>query len=268
MPHTNSTDGARIHYEVHGAGEPVLLIMGLGSNAYGWARTIPWLSEQYRVIAFDNRGVGRSDVPPGAYAITQMAADAAAVLDACGESSAHVMGASLGGMIAQRFAIEHAARLRSLILLCTTPGGVHAVRASEDVMQALVAGGDDPSTVYRRNAWFLYGEETRTQHPERIEEDLVERSRIPTTPAGYFGQLQAAVAHDVWDGLPSIRIPTLVVHGDADILVPTDNGRLIASRIPGAELVEIPGAGHMLQADAGPRVREAVLGFLARVRGR
>lgn len=264
MPHTTSSDGARIHYEVHGRGEPVLLIMGLGSNAYGWARTIPWLSRQYEVIAFDNRGVGRSDVPKGAYAITQMAADAAAVLDACEHASAHVMGASLGGMIAQRFALEHPQRLRSLILFCTTPGSVHAARASDDVMRELVTGGEDPSTVYRRNAWFLYGEETRERHPERIEEDLVERGRIPTQPTGYYGQIQAAMAHDVWDGLPSIRVPTLVVHGDADILVPTENGRLIASRIPGAELVLLPGAGHMLQADAGDAARDAVLGFLAR----
>lgn len=264
MPHTTSSDGARIHYEVHGAGDPVLLIMGLGSNAYGWARTIPWLSERYQVIAFDNRGTGRSDVPNGAYALVQMAADAAAVLDACGHETAHVVGASLGGMIAQRLALAHPKRLRSLVLVCTTPGGEKAARASDEVMAALVAGGEDPSTVYRRNAWFLYGEDTRKNYPERIEEDLIERSRIPTTPTGYFGQLQAAMAHDAWSELPSIGVPTLVVHGDADILVPTENGRLLAGRIPGAALVLIPGAGHMLQADAGGAVREAILGFLSR----
>lgn len=265
MPYTTSSDGARIHYEVHGTGEPVLLIMGLGSNAYGWARTLPWLAERYQAIAFDNRGVGRSDVPEGAYTIAQMAADAGAVLDACGHVTAHVMGASLGGMIAQRFAVLYPDRLRSLILLCTTPGGASATRASDEVMQALVAGGEDPATVYRRNAWFLYGEDTRANHPGRIEEDLVERGRIPPTPQGYFGQIQAAMLHDVWDELPALRVPTLVVHGDADILVPTENGRAIAGRIPGAELVLLPGAGHMLQADAGAAVREAVLGFLARV---
>jgi len=263
MPHTTSTDGARIHYEVHGAGEPVLLIMGLGSNAYGWARTIPWLAERHQAIVFDNRGVGRSDVPAGAYTIAQMAADAAAVLDACGHATAHVVGASLGGMIAQRFALAYPEKLRSLMLICTTPGSAHAARASDEVGRALVEGGADPSTVYRRNAWFMYGEDTRVSHPERIEEDLVERGRIPTQPAGYFGQLQAAMAHDVWDGLPAITAPTLVIHGDADILVPTENGRLIASRIPGAELVLIPGAGHMLQADAGDAVRTAILGFLS-----
>jgi 3-oxoadipate enol-lactonase len=264
MPHATSTDGARIHYEVHGSGEPVLLVMGLGSNAYGWYRTLPWLSERYEAICFDNRGTGRSDVPEGAYSIAQMAADAAAVLDACGRDSAHVIGASLGGMIAQRFALAYPRRLRSLTLICTTPGGANAVRASDEVMAGLVQGGEDPSTVYRRSAWFLYGQDTRVNHPERIEEDIEYRSKIPTTPAGYFGQLQAAMSHDAWDELPSVAVPTLVVHGDADLLVPTENGKRLAARIPHAELILVPGAGHMLQTDARDVVRDGVLRFLAR----
>ena len=265
MPYATSSDGARIHYEVHGAGEPVLLIMGLGSNAYGWYRTIPWLSAGYEVIAFDNRGTGRSDVPDGAYAIPQMAADAAAVLDATGHDRAHVVGASLGGMIAQRVTLAFPLRVRSLVLICTTPGGPRAVRASDEVLNAMVQGGEDPSTVYRRNAWLLYGDDTRANHPERIEEDLVYRGKIPTAPAGYFGQLMAAMVHDTWDELPSIAAPTLVVHGGADLLIPTENGRLLAERIPDAELVLVRGAGHMLQSDGGDVTRDAVLRFLARV---
>jgi pimeloyl-ACP methyl ester carboxylesterase len=224
------------------------------------------LSEQYEVIAFDNRGTGRSDVPEGAYSIAQMAADAAAVLDTSGHTSAHVIGASLGGMIAQGFALAYPDRLRSLILICTTPGGPNAVPPSGEVTAALLQGGEDPSTVYRRNAWFLYGDETRARHPERIEEDIEYRSRIPTQPTGYFGQLRAAMAHDTWAGLPSITAPSLVVHGEADRLVPAQNGMHLAARIPGAALTLIPGAGHMLQSDAGGAVRSAVLEFLARVR--
>ena len=265
MPYTTSSDGARIHYEVHGTGDPVLLIMGLGSNAYGWHRTIPWLDERYQAIAFDNRGTGRSDVPEGAYTIAQMADDAAAVLDATGHDRAHVIGASLGGMIAQRLAIAHPRRLRSLVLVCTTPGGRHATRASGEVTEALVQTGEDPSTAYRRNAWFLYGEDTRTNHPERIEEDVAARTKIPTGATGYFGQLQAATEHDTWEELPAIAVPTLVVHGDADLLIPTANGERLAERIPGARLVLIPGAGHMLQADGGATFRDAVLGFLGSV---
>jgi pimeloyl-ACP methyl ester carboxylesterase len=242
----------------------VLPIIGLGSNAYGWYRTIPWLAERYRVIAFDNRGTGRSDVPAGAYSLEQMAADAVAVLDSAGCGTAHVVGASLGGMIAQRLALRHSGRVRSLVLACTTPGGRRSVRAAGEVMAALVEGGGDPATVYRRNAWFLYGDDTRTNHPERIEEDLEYRGKIPTTPAGYLGQLQAAMGHDAWDELPSLTVPTLVVHGEADLLIPTPNARLLAERVPGAELLLLPGAGHMLQADAGEVVRAAVLRFFGR----
>ena len=263
MPYTTSSDGARLHYEVHGAGDPVLLIMGLGSNAYGWHRSIPWLAERYEVIAFDNRGTGRSDVPAGAYTIGQMATDAAAVLDAAGRQQAHIIGASLGGMIAQRLALDHPHRVRSLVLVCTTAGGRHAARATKDVLAALAESGQDPSTVYRRNAWFLYGADTRANHPERIEEDVAYRMRIPTTGTGYFAQLQAATHHDSWDELGSIAVPTLVVHGDADLLIPSPNGEQLAERIPGARLVLLPGAGHMLQADAGPAFRDAVLAFLA-----
>jgi pimeloyl-ACP methyl ester carboxylesterase len=133
-------------------------------------------------------------------------------------------------------------------------------------MAGLVSGGEDPAAVYRKNAWFLYGDETRNEFPERIEEDIVYRTKIPTPPTGYFGQLTAAMGHDTWEGLPSIAVPTLVVHGDADLLVPTENGKLIAGRVPNAELVLLSGAGHMLQADAGDAVREAVLGFLQRTR--
>lgn len=263
--YATSSDGARIHFEVRGAGEPVLLIMGLGSNAYGWHRTIPWLAERYQTIAFDNRGTGRSDVPEGAYAIGQMAADAAAVLDATGHRTAHVVGASLGGMIAQRFAIAYPQRLRSLVLVCTTPGGPNAVRPADDVTAALVQGGEDPSTVYRRNAWLLYGEDTRSNHPERIEEDIEYRAKIPTQPTGYFGQLMAAMGHDTWSELGTITVPTLVVHGEADLLVPTENGKLLAERIPRAELRLVAGAGHMLQTDAGDTVQEAFLSFLSRM---
>ena len=265
MAYTTASDGARLHWETHGSGDPVLLIMGLGSNAYGWHRTIPWLAERYETIAFDNRGTGRSDAPAGEYTIAQMAADAAAVLDAAGHARAHVVGASLGGMIAQRFALTWPERVRTLTLLCTTPGGRNAVRASDAVMAGLVSGGDDPAAVYRTNAWFLYGEETRTRFPERIEEDIVYRTKITTPPTGYFGQLRAAMGHDTYDELAALApVPTLVVHGDADLLVPTGNGKLIAERIPNAELVLLSGAGHMLQADAGDTVRETVLAFLGR----
>jgi 3-oxoadipate enol-lactonase len=131
--------GAKIYWDEQGTGDPVLLIMGLGYPSYLWHRTRPALKERYRTIALDNRGSGQSDAPPGPYSIAMMASDAAAALDAAGVDRAHVFGLSMGGMIAQEFALQYSARVRSLILGCTAPGGPNAVRAEKRVTEILMA---------------------------------------------------------------------------------------------------------------------------------
>src|SRR5579872_3340278 len=130
--------GISIYWDEQGAGEPVLLIMGLTYPSDMWHRSRPVLAARFRTIALDNRGIGRSDVPPGPYPIAVMASDAAAVLDAAGLESAHVFGVSMGGMIAQEFALQYPKRVRSLILGCTTPGGPEAVQAEPEVIQVLM----------------------------------------------------------------------------------------------------------------------------------
>src|SRR5580658_704319 len=136
MPFVES-QGTKIYWDEQGDGAPLLLIMGLGYSSALWHRTRPLLSQRYRTIAFDNRGVGLSDVPPGPYSIAAMASDAAAVLDAAGIARAHVFGISMGGMIAQEFALQYPTRTRSLILGCTSSGGPSAVRAESKVIDIL-----------------------------------------------------------------------------------------------------------------------------------
>src|SRR5580658_2863613 len=132
MPFADN-QGTKIYWDEQGTGAPILLIMGLGYPSAMWHRARPALSASYRTNAFDNRGAGQSDVPPGPYSIAAMASDAAAVLDAAGVSSAHVFGVSMGGMIAQEFALQYPAKARSLILGCTSPGGPVAIRAERKV---------------------------------------------------------------------------------------------------------------------------------------
>jgi pimeloyl-ACP methyl ester carboxylesterase len=132
MPITTA-NGIDLYYEVHGEGEPLLLIMGLSLSSKSWFRTIPALSKQYKVIVFDNRGVGVSGKPNSPYSIELMADDAKAVLDAAGVESAHIYGISMGGMIAQRLALKYPEVIRSLILGCTTSGGEKHVQPSIDV---------------------------------------------------------------------------------------------------------------------------------------
>jgi pimeloyl-ACP methyl ester carboxylesterase len=252
--------GAKIYWDELGEGDPLLLVMGLGYPSCAWHRTRPVLSEKYRTIAPDNRGVGRSDMPPGPYSIALMASDAAAVLDAAGVESAHVFGFSMGGMIAQEFALQYPKRVRSLILGCTSAGGSHAVPAEPDAMQMLLSRGSmTPEEAAVAAVPFIY-------HPSTprhlIEEDLAIRRPWYAKPEAYVAQLQGILGWESYDRLSEIHSPTLVIHGDSDLLVPPGNGKIIAERIPGAKLTLLANASHIFTTDQPEAARKAILEFL------
>jgi pimeloyl-ACP methyl ester carboxylesterase len=257
-----TADGTELYYERTGAGAPVLLVMGLGMNATGWWRTVPVLAERHEVIAFDNRGSGRSDVPDGPYTMEQLADDAAAVLDACGVDRAHVYGISLGGMIAQTIALRHPARVDRLVLGATTPGGERHVKADDDVLRFVSARG---TMTAEQAAWgsvpINYSRRTRERHGQRIAEDVARRLEHPITGRGYGAQLPAAMGFKLGEQASAIAAPTLVVHGTEDVLVRPENGRLLAELIPGATLRLWPDAAHLYPTDEPAADRE-VLEFL------
>jgi pimeloyl-ACP methyl ester carboxylesterase len=253
--------GTKIYWDEAGQGAPLLLIMGLGYPAHAWYRTRPVLAEKYRTIALDNRGVGRSEMPAGPYPIPLMASDAAAVLDAANVESAHVFGISMGGMIAQEFALQYPQRVRSLILGCTAPGGPHAVRAEAEATQVLMNRGNMTREEAARAAQpFIYHPSTPQ---ERIEEDMVVRRPWFPHPAAYTAQLQGILAWESYSRLSNITAPTLVIHGESDRLVPAGNGKLIAETIPGAKLVMLACASHIFTTDQPEAAQGAILEFLA-----
>jgi 3-oxoadipate enol-lactonase len=252
--------GARIYWDEQGSGEPLLLIMGLSYPSYMWHRSRPVFARSYRTVALDNRGVGQSDVPPGVYSIALMAADAAAVLDAAGLESAHVFGASMGGMIAQEFALQYPHRVRSLILGATAAGGPHAVPAQPEALQALLRRDVTPLESREAIIPFIYDPATPR---ERIDEDMVIRMKWHPTPQGFMGQLQGIFGWEASSRLAQITAPTLVIHGESDRLVPPANACLIAERIPGAKLVLIPHASHIFATDQPAAAHHAILEFLA-----
>src|SRR5215831_12267579 len=259
MPYV-SNQNARIYWDEQGRGEPILLIMGLGYSAHMWHRTRPQLAEHFRTIAFDNRGVGRSDTPAGPYPIALMASDAAAVLDAAEVESTHVFGVSMGGMIAQEFALQYARRVRSPILGCTAPGGPTAVRSEPEAVQMLKApAGLTPDQAAEAALPFIYDAGTPR---ERIEEDLAIRRPWFPRSESYLAQLQGILAWEAYSRLPGICVPTLVIHGANDRLVPAGNGKLIADHIPGARLVLIPHASHIFPTDQPQIAHDAILNFL------
>ncbi|MGA8500770.1 MAG: alpha/beta fold hydrolase [Candidatus Sulfotelmatobacter sp.] len=253
--------GTKIYWDEQGTGAPILLIMGLGYPSAMWHRTRPALSASYRTIALDNRGAGQSDVPPGPYSIALMASDAAAVLDAASIPSAHVFGVSMGGMIAQEFALQYPGRVQSLILGCTAAGGPNVQRADPAAIEMLKAR----TWMSREEAAeaavpFIYDSAT-TRH--LIDEDIAQRNPWPTSTVGYLAQLQAILAWESFSRLAQITAPTLVVHGKVDRLVPVGNGELIASRIRGAKLVLIERASHLFSTDQPEAAERTILEFLA-----
>ena len=259
MPFTEN-QGTKIYWDEDGKGDPLLLIMGLGYPSVAWYRTRPVLAREFRTIAFDNRGVGRTEMPPGPYPILLMASDAAAVLDAAGIESAHVFGISMGGMIAQEFALQYPKRVRSLILGCTAAGGPNAVRAEPEATQMLMARATMTREEAARAAVpFIYDPGT----PQNlIEEDIEKRRPWFPHPDAYTAQLQGILAWEAYSRIANISAPTLVIHGEGDRLVPAGNGKLIAEKIPGARLVLIPHASHIFTTDQPEAAHQAILEFL------
>ena len=185
MPKVKVGD-VNIYYEIHGTGEPLVLIQGLGEDSSGWSRIMPLLSRHYRVIAFDNRGVGQSDKPDVPYSIDIMANDLAGLLDAIGVQTAHVLGISMGGTIAQSFVLNHPDRVISLILGCTICGGPHAIgmEGTKNAVDPERLQTVPPEERARLRFLAIYGQEFIDRNPEFIQERLAYSVRNPPDPVG------------------------------------------------------------------------------------
>jgi len=253
--------GVKIYWDERGTGPPMVLIMGLGCSSDIWRQLRSDASKSYRTIALDNRCSGRSDI--ARCTMSLMAFDVAAVMDAAGVAKAHIVGASMGGMIAQEFALAYPERVRGLILACTMTGGLYAVPTKLDLILALIWRVlQTPQAAMDAFAPFLYHPDTPR---ERVQAELATLKKWAPSRAALRRQVLAILSWRSYDRLPRITAPTLVMHGDSDRFVPFSNGKLIASRIPGAQFVMIPRAGHMLANDQPELTYKTVSEFLQRV---
>jgi pimeloyl-ACP methyl ester carboxylesterase len=225
-----------------------------------WYRILPALTD-YRTILFDNRGMGRSSVPRGPYSIRQMARDANAVLTAAGVDSAHVLGASMGGMIAQELALLYPQRVRSLALACTSYSGLFARWPDFDCAPRWIPWSKSTRTEREQSLrTLLYADTTPAA---RIEEDIRVRCACTWTSKGFLNQFAGILMWNSYWRLPRITAPVLVIHGDQDHLIPPQNGKTVADRIPGARFQLIRNAGHILTTDQPETCREVLVTFLA-----
>jgi pimeloyl-ACP methyl ester carboxylesterase len=230
-------DERRVYYEAHGEGDPVLLLAGLGADHLAWGLQTDAFREQHRVIVFDNPGVGRTQGPPGPYT-TELFADAAAgVLRALGIERAHVVGASMGGTIAQQLALRHPSLVRSLSLHCTwgrADGHLTAIMRSWQRYAREV-----PLIDLCRQCWLwvftVWWFNDRPDEVAKLEQQVLE-SEWPQSPAAFCDQAEACIGHDVLDRLGEVEVPTLITVGDRDMLTPPHHTYAIKDRMPQARV--------------------------------
>ncbi len=242
----------RLHYERTGTGDPLLCITGFTISSAVYEPVLPLWSTQLECITYDNRGSGRSGAPLPTTSMPELAADAARLLDALEVPSAHVFGVSMGGMIAQELALRFPEKVRGLILAGTTPGGPRAVRPA---LRELAAVGVDAAASFRTpgRPWLgplLFSDAFRASEPERVRELLAFFAAHGPTPWGANAHWWATVYHDTLSRLGQIQAPTLVMHGEQDAFAPLGNARLMAERIPDAELAVVPDTGHAFMLEA------------------
>ncbi|HNX39461.1 MAG TPA: alpha/beta fold hydrolase [Methanothrix sp.] len=254
----------KMYYQILGGGEPVVMIMGLAGHSLDWGQTLPRrLAKRYQTVLFDNRGAGRSDQASGPLTIKQMADDASGLMGALGIDSAHVFGASMGGMIALQLALDHPQRVRKLLLGATAAGGPSRVFPPPEIENYFTPRPDLSAHDYLLwTAPACYPPEFIAAHPDVVEEKIAANLAHPGTLESYLSQLEAFRSFDVADRLGSIRAETMVLFGSRDALIPPENSLLLAQAIPGTEIREIEGAGHIFWISHPQETAEIVEGFL------
>jgi 3-oxoadipate enol-lactonase len=233
----------RIAWERRGDGQPLALVHGLGYARWGWEPVADALAERFEVVLLDNRGIGESDAPAGPYTAAEMAEDVVRVLDEARVDSAHIVGTSLGGIVAQELALR-SERVDRLVLVCTTPGGPNAAPMPLVTARLIAeAASLEPIVALRR---FVENALAPGAPEELVERILAHRLRTAQPPAAWAAQAAAGVSFDAWDRLPELRAPTLVLHGTEDVVVDPANSTLLVERIPDARLEWFTGCGHLL----------------------
>jgi 3-oxoadipate enol-lactonase len=264
MPRVRVND-IEMNYELHGEGEPLVLIMGFTGNLEAWRPLLPSFAAEHRVLIFDNRGAGLTDKPSGPYSTPMMADDAAGLMDALGIEAADVYGISMGGMIAQELTLRHPQKVKTLVLGCTTPGGPNSQPIPKKTVEALAR---IPNVSVEEGLkilmGLLYTDEFAAANGQRLREMTLNSFDLRTPRHAVQAQGAAISAHDTYDRLPQIKAPTLVIAGEADELIPSANSPILAQRIPGAELVTYPRARHGYLYEVAAEATAAVLDFLRR----
>ena len=258
-----SVNGLKLYYEIEGDGAPVVLIPGFAAGRWIWFKQSADLSRNFRVIIFDPRGVSASDKPEGAQTISLLADDIAHLLQTIGIESAHIVGASFGGFVAQEFALKYPSMTRRLVLCCTSFGGPNHVLPAPETLQTLASTkGLNSEDRMRANLLLAFTPDyVRTQVAE-VDHIVHLRATNEVPEHIYLSQLQAAMSFNAESRLAEIKRPTLVLSGDADVIVPVQNSRNLAEKISGARLQIVKGGSHTFFIEQAGEFNRIVTEFL------
>jgi 3-oxoadipate enol-lactonase len=259
LVHANGID---IHYRISGDGaETVLLVNGVGDDLEGWAMQVePLVAAGLRVITFDNRGVGRSSLPPGPYSSRQMAADTKALADALGLTAFHLVGVSMGGLIAQEYALAYPADLRTVVLANTYARPDAYTRAAFDAWGQIAETGGMP-LMMRQQAPWVFSPAFYAAHPDRLDTTLAEMERSPQPASAFAAQIAALLTHDCRDRLVALHTPALVIAADDDIIIRLALSHRLFEELPRGAWAVVPG-GHAAFVENPEPWNRAVIGFI------
>jgi 3-oxoadipate enol-lactonase len=266
-----SKDGLKIRYEIRGNGAPIALIMGFSGSGRAWSeRFLKLLDGRFKLITIDNRGTGESDKPDRAWTLRDMADDVAAVLDHAGLQRTHVFGISMGGMIAQEYALAYPARVQGLILGCTNCGMAHSVPGNPEVVAKLMPQpGMSPAEAARAAFSVACGKAFWNSDAGQkfIDEQMADAAQYPVTPQHTFTRQFGAISgFDSFPRLGEIKAPTLIIHGDDDALIPFKNADVLNQAIASSRKHILKGIGHMFFWEAPDETAKVAGDFLAAVK--
>jgi pimeloyl-ACP methyl ester carboxylesterase len=260
-------NGIEIYYEIIGSGEPLLLISGLGYGLWQWHKMVPGLAARYQVLAFDNRGAGQTDKPPGPYSASMLAADTAGLLKALDVGPAIVVGHSMGGYVAQELALTRPDLVRTLVLASTNFGGPHHIPITPEALAVIMNQSLDPAEYMRRGVAVACAPGFAEAHPDIVEEMIAYRASAPVPPVAYQAQMAVGLALMSEEAcfehrLKNLTIPTIILTGAQDRVVPPGNADLLHNAIPNSRVCVLENAGHHFAIEAPDRAVAALLALL------
>ena len=266
MPTTKVND-IDIHYEINGSGKALVLISGLGYPLWQWHKMVPYLAKHFKVITFDNRGVGKTDKPAGLYTAQMLAADTSNLLDALGIDKAIIMGHSMGGYIAQAMALDFPEKADKLILCSTNFGGPRHVPITAEAWAVLSDTTSDPLTRFKNGLAVSTAPGWAESHPETVQEWVDWRISNPMDLAGYQSQMAIGLGLIAEEAafenrLPDVKAPTLILFGENDKVVPPANADLMAAKLIDARITILPDAGHFFPIEVPEAASQAVIDFI------